>query len=94
MMFRKYSIRLASLLALVVLAGSAAQARQYGVQGGDGRSLVAHTRIAPVLVHRAFPPFKGEHVYSGRYAPPSAEQGAESKSTGSVSDVSSKRGRR
>lgn len=27
---------------------------------------VVHTRIAPVVVHRVLPPFKGVHVYQGR----------------------------
>ena len=40
----------------------AAQARQYGTRGGQ----VVHTRRAPVVMHRALPPFKGQHVYEGR----------------------------
>jgi hypothetical protein len=27
---------------------------------------VVHTRLAPVVVHRVFPPFYGRHVYQGR----------------------------
>lgn len=42
-----------------------ASARQYRVNT-SGRGQVAHTRVAPVMVHRALPPFKGEHVYAGR----------------------------
>lgn len=52
------------LLIVAVLAISfpaAAQARQY--VGNDGR--VVHTRRAPVVMHRALPPFKGQHVYQG-----------------------------
>ena len=92
-MFRNYTIRLASLLSLFVLVGSAAHARQYGVPSSDGRSLVAHTRLAPVLVPRAFPPFKGEHVYGGRYAPPGAEQGPAGIAPGRALDLSSKQSR-
>ncbi|MGI8981144.1 MAG: hypothetical protein ACR2FY_18105 [Pirellulaceae bacterium] len=41
----------------------AVQARQY--RGGGGQ--VVHTRRAPVIFHRALPPFRGQHVYqSGR----------------------------
>jgi hypothetical protein len=29
-------------------------------------SQVVHTRIAPVVVHRVLPPYKGIHVYAGR----------------------------
>jgi serine/threonine protein kinase len=43
----------------------AAEARQYAVRRG-GKAYVAHTRLAPVVVHRALPPFKGEHIYAGR----------------------------
>ena len=32
----------------------------------DGRAVVAHTRLAPVMMHRALPPFKGQHVYRSR----------------------------
>ena len=40
----------------------AAQARQYPSRGGQ----VVHTRRAPVIMHRAVPPFHGVHVYGGR----------------------------
>ena len=52
------------LLALaVVLAPSLVHARQYAAGNGH----VVHTRRAPVVLHRAVPPFKGVHVYeSGR----------------------------
>lgn len=53
-----------SLLLLIALP-LAAQARQYGVRSG-GKDYVAHTRRAPVVMHRALPPFKGQHVYAGR----------------------------
>ena len=58
---------LRAILSLIVLFALplAAQARQYGVRSG-GKEYVAHTRMAPVIMHRALPPFKGQHVYSGR----------------------------
>jgi hypothetical protein len=31
----------------------------------DGKGHVVHTRLAPVLLHKAVPPFKGIHVYQG-----------------------------
>ena len=38
-----------------------ATAEQY-VRGNQ----VVHTRVAPVVVHRIFPPYRGVHVYEGR----------------------------
>jgi hypothetical protein len=61
----KLAMRLALPLILIVLAAAPASARQYRVNSG-GRAQVAHTRLAPVVMHRALPPFKGEHVYAGR----------------------------
>lgn len=59
-MFRK------ALPVLLILAlPLAAEARQYSVRNGS-RDYVAHTRMAPVVMHRALPPFKGQHVYAGR----------------------------
>ena len=54
-------------IALLILAAipTLASARQYPVNK-NGRAQVAHTRLAPVVVHRALPPFKGEHIYAGR----------------------------
>ena len=49
--------------AVIVFAGiplSFAQAEQY--IAGNGK--VVHNRLAPVLLHRAVPPFRGQHVYS------------------------------
>ena len=37
-------------------------ARQFVVNQG-GRSQVVHTRRAPVILHRALPPFRGQHIY-------------------------------
>ena len=52
-------------LLLLVALPLAAQARQYAVRNG-GKEQIAHTRLAPVIMHRALPPFKGQHVYAGR----------------------------
>jgi hypothetical protein len=48
---------------LFALLTPVASAEQY-VRG----SQVVHTRVAPVVVHRVLPPFKGVHVYQGRTA--------------------------
>jgi hypothetical protein len=40
-----------------------AAAEQYAVGNH-----VVHTRAAPVIVHRVFPPYRGVHVYAGRNA--------------------------
>ena len=58
-------VRILLPLILLVTLPLAAQARQYGVRNG-GKDYVVHTRVAPVLMHRALPPFKGQHVYEGR----------------------------
>ena len=52
-------------LLLLLALPLAAQARQYSVRSGN-KEYVAHTRMAPVIMHRALPPFKGQHVYAGR----------------------------
>ncbi len=53
-----------ALIALVILGSmsaalNSAEAKQYQ-RGGN----VVHTRMAPVAMHRMFPPFTGIHVYS------------------------------
>ncbi len=57
------SIILYTLVAAALSVGgfttNQAAAKQY--RTADGK--VAHTRAAPVIVHRALPPFKGQHVY-------------------------------
>lgn len=52
-------------LLLVAAFPFAAQARQYSTRSG-GKDYVVHSRKAPVVMHRALPPFKGQHVYEGR----------------------------
>jgi hypothetical protein len=44
---------------------SQAMAAQQAVYTPFGEKIV-HTRLAPVLLHRAVPPFAGKHVYQGR----------------------------
>ncbi len=55
--------RIVLSLALLFALPFAAQARQYSSPKGGQ---VVHTRRAPVVMHRALPPFKGQHVYEGR----------------------------
>jgi len=56
-------LRITLLLIFCFALPLAAEARQYTVRNG---SQIAHTRMAPVVMHRALPPFKGQHVYAGR----------------------------
>ncbi len=58
-MFRNILIALV-LVGSISAASNSAQAVQYQ-KGGH----VVHTRVAPVVVHRVFPPFTGIHVYEG-----------------------------
>lgn len=47
----------------MVLAGSA-RADRYPMVTPQGKEVVAHTRAAPVIVHRVLPPYGiGKHVY-------------------------------
>ena len=55
---------LVALCALFALPLTA-EARQYTGRM-NGREHVVHTRVAPVVVHRVFPPYKGIHIYEGR----------------------------
>lgn len=59
------------LLCLLALPSPAEAKKQITVK--NGRAVVVHTNPAPVLVHRAFPPYGlGRHVYSGRTPLPPA----------------------
>lgn len=49
------------LLAAVVLLGSFSPAAAVMVELPDG--YVGHTRLLPVIIHRIFPPYLGQHVY-------------------------------
>ncbi|MCU0879598.1 MAG: hypothetical protein MUF06_17615 [Pirellulaceae bacterium] len=53
------SFVLALSLGLLAVSAVAAEARQ----SAGGRGQVVHTRRAPVVLHRAVPPFRGVHVY-------------------------------
>jgi hypothetical protein len=57
------TIIFASLVFITLSAVSRAErhAEQFG-----GEVHVVHTRRAPVVMHRAVPPYKGVHVYQGR----------------------------
>ena len=48
-----------AMLSVGAFSTSTAEAKQY--RTADGK--VAHTRLAPVVVHRISPPYKGQHVY-------------------------------
>jgi hypothetical protein len=50
------------LVSISLLAPLSTHARQFTVQQG-GRNYVAHTRRAPVIIHRVLPPYRGEHIY-------------------------------
>jgi hypothetical protein len=49
----------------IFFSATVASAEQY--QRADGR--VVHTRLAPVVMHRVSPPFRGRHVYARGPAP-------------------------
>lgn len=86
-------MRLFAVVAIVVASSlmsmNGADAAQYAKQGSDGQAHVAHTRLAPVLMHRAFPPYAGVHVYE-RGGNGNSEQGTSGNSNTSRSG----RGRR
>ncbi len=53
-------------IAVVVSAsfsGGTVRAEQIMTRNGQ----VVHTRVAPVLMHRAVPPYRGVHVYHRSY---------------------------
>ncbi len=51
----------AALMVVSSLSLSSVEAAQYQARGGQ----VVHSRMAPVLMHRLLPPFRGQHVYRG-----------------------------
>jgi len=56
---------LALTITLVVTA--VAQAERYATVRPNGKPVVAHTRLAPVVAHRLLPPYgMGIHVYGPR----------------------------
>ena len=50
---------------IVVVYTVVGQAATQTIQTPFGEKIV-HSRLAPVLMHRAVPPFAGKHVYQGR----------------------------
>lgn len=62
------------LMAAIFVLPTVAQAQRFTTAKKNGKDVVAHTRRAPVVVHKAFPPYGlGVHVYSGRNAAPAAK---------------------
>ena len=54
------------LLASVFVFPAVPEARRFVAVKG-GKEVVAHTSLAPVVVHKVFPPYGlGKHVYAGR----------------------------
>jgi hypothetical protein len=51
------------VFALAIPAAARAERHAAYINGGEH---VVHTRRAPVVLHRAVPPYKGVHVYQGR----------------------------
>ena len=52
---------MAIVVLLILMTPGSSRAEQF-VRGDQ----VIHTRLAPVVVHRVLPPYKGIHVYQGR----------------------------
>jgi hypothetical protein len=58
------------LLAVILLTPSIAPAQRFAASK-NGKDVIAHTRRAPVVIHKAFPPYGlGVHTYSGRDVAP------------------------
>ena len=49
-------------LLFALVAGHVAEAKQYATKK-NGKEVVVHDRLAPVVMHRVFPPYLGKHVY-------------------------------
>lgn len=59
-------MRFALILSLLLALPGVAEAKK-NTAVKNGKAVVVHTNPAPVVVHRAFPPYGlGKHVYSGR----------------------------
>jgi len=52
-------------IVVFLLLGFAAQSPLHAEQYVRGNQVV-HTRVAPVIMHRVLPPYRGIHVYEGR----------------------------
>ena len=60
--------KLCFLLIFVTALASVASAKRF-VTVKDGKEVVAHTNLAPVVVHKILPPYGlGKHVYAGKAA--------------------------
>ncbi len=56
-------MRAIALIAVMLLTSPVSLfAEQYTNSNGQ----VVHTRLAPVIAHKAVPPFRGVHTYQGR----------------------------
>lgn len=86
---KNWLVLLPALLALAIVPTVASAAR-YAKKGADGKAHVAHTRLAPVLMHRAFPPYTGIHVYE-RGGNDSRSSGSENNNNNSSSNNASAR---
>jgi hypothetical protein len=54
-------------LGIVLMGATFADAARLATTTSSGKAVVAHTRAAPVIVHRLLPPYGlGKHVYSPR----------------------------
>jgi hypothetical protein len=54
-------------LGIVLMTASFAPAARQTTVTSSGKEVVAHSRMAPVVVHRVFPPYGlGKHVYTPR----------------------------
>lgn len=51
-----------AIVSIAILIPTVTQAAQSEVPTEAGVK-VGHTRLAPVVLHRAFPPYRGQHVY-------------------------------
>ena len=62
-MHRKILAAFMAFISLAIPAGSirSASAEQY-VKQVNGKQLVVHTNVVPVILHRVAPPYKGKHV--------------------------------
>jgi hypothetical protein len=59
-------MRTLMLLIAILLVPTVVEAEKF-TTSKNGKEVVAHTRRAPVVMHRALPPYGlGLHVYAGR----------------------------
>lgn len=58
---------LAAAVVLTLAMADVSRAERYNAVR-NGKEVVVHTRVAPVIVHRVLPPYLGKHVYEGSRA--------------------------